>query len=135
MIETTIKQVDGLNFVIDVKLVPPFEYRNGVRVELVSSRMSVEAPEFKLILTALGFELVDFDGCTNSYIYAQLPYRFIQYKVARFLLRFYWWSIRSLYDNARMFKQIPQGERFSWRYFTLYVWFSIIRSKIRYLTS
>lgn len=131
MITTTVSQVDGLNFIVDVKLEPPFEYRNGVRVELVSSRVLVEAPECKLILTALGFELVDFDLVTDSYIYAQLPYRFIQYKVVSFLLRFYWWSIRFLYNNARMFKQIPQGERFSWRYFTPYVWFSIIRSKIR----
>lgn len=131
MILTEVKQDEGLNFIVDVKEVPPYEHRNGVRIELISERLLNQSPEFKLILTALGYELVGLDECTPCYIYAKLPFRFIQYKIARLGIRIYWWTVRWLYLNARIFQQIEPGYYFSWSYFTPYVWARKLKAKLK----
>jgi len=130
MILTEVRQEEGLNFTIDVKLVPPFEYRYGARIERVDEKLLANSPEFKLILTALGFKKVGLDEDSPCYIYVQKPFRYIQYQIGRFMVLGYLRAVRWLYYNARIFQQIPPGYRFSWSYFTPFVWAKKLKAKI-----
>ncbi len=123
MIETTEAINDeGVRFCSKVEFVEPYEYKNGVRIEKVSIRLHDRVPETVLLLNSLGLRRVGIDPCYDAYIYASYPLGYIQYKLIRHLLTGYWWLMKFLYNNARMFKQIPPAECFSWRYFTPYTW-------------
>ena len=126
MIETTIEAIEGVNFVTNARFVEPYEYENGVRVEKVTSRLLLRSPEIKGLLKVMGLREVGFDYPLDAVVYAQYPTGYFIYRVVHQLVVAYWWAIRFLYKNARLFQQIPEAECFSWRYFTPYVWFKKI---------
>ena len=130
MIEVTTKTLDGVSFLTNAKIVEPREKRNGVYVELVSERM-YRNTEMGVILKGFGLRKVGHDLACDYDIYTFHPWGYWQYRVVRYLLRAYWWLIRFLYDNARMFKEIPPSNRFSWSYFTPYVWVRNALGKIK----
>jgi len=113
---------EGVRFMTDIQLVKPYEYRNGVMVELLSCSRLKDAPDIELSLRRLGFKRVGFDPDFDAYQYVRYPFGYIRYKIVSKLMKGYWWLMRFLYNNARMFQEVPRGERFSWRYFTPYVW-------------
>jgi len=120
MIELTTDSIDGINFIKDFRLVEPFERENGVVIERITQN---NKRTMLPILRALGLREVGFDHLYRCYIYAHYPLPFFWYKAVKFSLKAYWRVIRFLYDNGRIFKQIPASEPFSWRYFTPYTWF------------
>ena len=117
MIEVSVKVVDGVRFIDTIKVVPPYYTRNGVKVELVHYNIIREAQP---ILGILGYKKCGYDIITDSYIFVPTWYHKFIYKILEFLLLLYHRSIWFLYDNARLFREIPPGECFSWRYFILY---------------
>ena len=123
MIEATESCIDGVRFIDNIRFCEPYLYENGVKVERVSERLLIEGRHIDLMLKALGLRRVGWDYCYRSAVYAHYPIGYVQYKAVRFLLQGYWRTIKFLYSNARMFKQIPEAECFSWRYFTPYTWF------------
>jgi len=125
MIEITIKHVDGIDFIDKVHILEPDKIWHGIGVHMVSMRVDKQAAGF---LNLLGLRKVYFDCNYKAYYYARTPFAYYV-KGAEFLCRIYWVLIRWLYDNARIFKQIPEGELFSWRYFTPYVWYKNLRRK------
>ena len=135
MIESTIDTIDGVHFLKDIKFVDPYEYENGVHIEKVSRRLLDKAPETEGILKVMGMREVGIDYCLDAVIYARYPMGYFVYKATHHLLRGYWWLIRFLYNNARMFRQIPEAECFSWKYFTPYVWFKKWRANGRKLSN
>lgn len=128
MIEVTAKEVDGVRFIDKIKIVS-WEKRNGLPVQLVDDRTWRE-PEVKRMLKMLMLEEVDFDFCCRIHIYAQRPVNDICYKVILLGIHLYWKTIRFIYDNGRVFKQIPEEQMFSWRYFTPYVWYRRIKDGV-----
>ena len=96
----------------------PYEYKMGVRIERVSDRFMT--PECAEKVRFLGLRKVGVDSWARCTIYAHYPMGYAWYKVAHFLLREYR-RVIWLLMKSRMF-QVPLGDRFSWRYFTPYVW-------------
>ena len=129
MIEYTTKTIEGVNFISDTKFVEPFEYRNGIRVEMVSGRLLNRSPEMAGVLLMMGLRKVGIDPCYDAEIYAHYPLGYYIYRATHYLLNGYWWGIRFLYKNARVFQQIPDTECFSWRYFTPYTWFKKLHNR------
>lgn len=129
MIEVTVKYLEGLNFIADIKIVEPREKRNGVFIEYVDKKLLREAPEFKHILRAFGMRKTGDCLERGADIYTFYPWGYLQYKVIHLLVKVYWKAIFWLYNNARMFKQIPSGEMFSWSYFTPYTWVKGVLTK------
>ena len=129
MITTEVKLLEGVRFIINVKLEEPFEHKYGVRIERISGRFLAESKEFRIILKALGFRKVEEEPWTDNIIYVQYPVCYIRYKAIQALINAYYKTILFLYDNARLFKKIPEGEQFSWRYFTPYTWFKALWDK------
>ena len=119
MIEITTKTVDGVNFIFDFKIVEPRDKEYGLSIEYVDWRCEKEV---KPILYALGLRRIGERLERAVSIYAFYPWGYFQYKLIIGLARIYWRVIAWLYDNARLFKQIPEYERFSWKYFTPYTW-------------
>lgn len=128
MIQISTKYVDGVSFISDFKFVPPYETRNGVRVELVSYEMSRNAKTIA-VLKSLRLKKVGRDFSTREDIYA-LPLDFVRIKVALAFVKVYWTSLWWVYDNMRVFKRIPEGSMFSWKYFIPYCWIQSLRRKI-----
>jgi len=122
VIETTIESIEGVNFLTNVRFVEPYEHENGVKVEKVSERVLIRFPRMEGLLKVMGLRKVGFDYPLYSVVYAHYPVGYSIYRVVHHLVVVYWWAIRFLYKNARMFQQVPEGECFSWRYFTPYVW-------------
>jgi len=129
VITTEVKLLEGVRFIINVKLEEPFEHKYGVRIERISGRLLAESKEFRIILKALGFRKVEEEPWTDNIIYVQYPVCYIRYKAIQALINAYYKTILFLYDNARLFKKIPEGEQFSWRYFTPYTWFKALWDK------
>jgi hypothetical protein len=127
MIETTVKEVDGVRFLDDLRVLEPDERRNGVGVHLIRWDMSGEA---LAALRLLGLRKVGDDPRWRADLYVEYPLPYCWYKVVSTGLRAYWWAVRFLYDNARFFQRIPENEVFSWRYFTPYVWWRKIRKRL-----
>ncbi len=121
MIEVTAKYVDGVNFIDKVKIIS-WERRHGIPVQQVDYKVLKE-PLVKSILKSLMLEEVDYDPCCRITYFAQRPVNDYVFKLIKWSFSVYWYLVRWLYNNARMFKQIPSGEMFSWRYFTPYTWF------------
>jgi len=123
MIETTEAINDeGVRFTSKVEFVEPYEYENGVHIEYVSIRQIERVPETAILLNSLGLRKVGIAPYLDAYIYAPYPLGYIQYKIAQHILTGYFWLVKFLYNNARMFQQIPVGTQFSWKYFTPYAW-------------
>ncbi|KKN74709.1 hypothetical protein LCGC14_0387510 [marine sediment metagenome] len=125
MIVTTVKEIDGVKFLINIRILEPDDTIGGFPVHYISDRTTYRDTQFMLAVKLMGLKKVaraaNIGGGSDAY--AQFPIPFIGIKVTQFLLRIYWHIIYLLYSNARFFKEIPQGECFSWRYFTPYVWF------------
>lgn len=130
MIETTEAVNDeGIRFLGKIRFCEPYDYENGVRVEKVTRRFLEQSPELSHILRTLGLRKVGFDFCYDANVYAHYPMGYVQYKVTHHLFTGYWWLVRFLYNNARIFQQIPPAECFSWRYFAPYVWIKKLGNK------
>lgn len=127
MIETTIRSVDDVNFISDIRILEPDGRRNGIRVHYISFRLEDNAPQLISAIHALGLRKVGEDFRRGVSLYAQYPLPWAFYKVIRGIMRVYWGCLCWLYDNARVFKQIPHQETFSWRYFTPYTWFKELK--------
>ena len=131
MIEETVAVNDeGVMFLSKLRFIKPFDYENGVRVEKINGRLLRQVPGYKIMLNMLGLRKVGVDPYLDADTYALYPWGYIQYKAVQHILTGYWWLMRFLYNNARMFQQIPTGTCFSWRYFTPYVWINDLRKWI-----
>ena len=108
MIETTEDIIEGARF-LRTRICEPYEYEKGVRVEKVSYRVLTH--ECAGVLRLLGLRKVGEEPWTDCAIYAHYPIGYAQYKVVHFLLRGYWWAIRFLYRNARMFQEISPADK------------------------
>jgi len=122
MIEITVKYVDGVRFVDSWKVVEPIEVRHGVQIERVSRQLLEASPGAESFLKMIGLKRVEVEPWTDVYIYAFYPMSWLWLEFIRRASCVYWRILRWLYNNARMFKQIPEGEMFSWRYSTPYTW-------------
>jgi len=131
MIEYSIDTIDGVQFLKDMKFVKPYEYENGIMIERIPLSSLNRRPELDGILLLMGMRRVGSDYCTHSYIYTLYPFGYYGYKLTHHLLRVYWWMVRFLYNNARIFQQIPEAECFSWRYFTPYVWYEKLKNRFK----
>ena len=131
MIETTISEVEGVRFYKNIRILGPDDTVGGMGVHIIPDRVMVRDPELMRAIRVLGLKRVGRDMCRagGSELYAQFPMPYFAIKVVQFALKIYWATIRWLYDNARVFKQIPESECFSWKYFTLYVWYRGITKK------
>ena len=123
MIEVQVEHREGLNFIVDLRIVKPVEILKGVHIERISNDIIEDSGELNLILKALGMRFLGRDDVSDTHIYAFYPWGYWQYRLVHSLCVFYWKCIRWLYYNARFFQQIPSHERFSWRYFTPYCWY------------
>ena len=125
MIEVTVHDREGVKF-YEYCLIEPFRRENGVIVEHIRASL-MGRPHIQQMITDLGLVYVGHDVVTDSEIYtlSELALRF--YRTRERLFRVYWSAIRFLYYNARMFQQVPEGERFSWRYFTPYAWLRALK--------
>ncbi len=128
MIEVTIKEVDGVRFYKNIRILEPDTIENGVGVHRIVDRTD---PNLISSIKMLGLRKVGRDPAYRSDLYAQYPMPYYKFKATEFLLKIYWNIVRWLYDNARMFKEIPHSDPFSWKYLTLYVWYRSILWKIR----
>jgi len=129
MIETTIDHVDGVTFYKNIRILEPDDTIGGMGVHLISWRLIDQDPELMRAIKVLGLRKVGEDICVRADRYAQFPLPYLLIKLIQFALKIYWHSIRWLYDNARVFKQIPENQCFSWTYFTPYVWYRKILKK------
>jgi hypothetical protein len=120
MIIVKTDMVDGVAF-LTFEIKEPYEEYHGVPVEKVSRR--IKSQELDTFLKASRLYLIGSDEAYDADIYAVYPMGYIRAKAIHTLYPLYWKLIRWLYDNARFFKQIPEGERFSWKYATVYVWY------------
>lgn len=115
---------DGGVFIKDLRLLgPPDLTWNGVPAYRVYERRWVGGQLTKVQLASLGLHKVGYDVEYDNGIYVK---GWVPSLLARFFgfmtYHVYWSLLRWLYDNGRVFQVITPGERFSWRYFTPYVW-------------
>lgn len=100
-----------------IKLVPPFEKRNGVYVELVSRRLERDTDTSKL-MSSLGFVNTGDKAPEREATIWVRKHSFWYYRLRTKLYNLYidklWW----LYTHGRVFQIIPAWESFSWKYFT-----------------
>lgn len=129
MIETTIDQVDGVTFYKNIRILEPDTTIGGMGVHYIPWMLTDRDPEFMRAIGVLGMRRVGESVSWRAGEYAQFPLPYLLIKLVQFALRIYWYSIRWLYDNARVFKQIPENQCFSWAYFTPYVWYKKIKKK------
>ena len=122
MLEMSIKYLEGLSFHMDIKVVEPREKLNGVYVEYLDSWLLHNSQEMPLILKAIGMKKVGYRLETLQEVWAWQPWGYTQYRLIHWFIKAYWWLLRWLYNNTRMFKRIPPGQIFSWKYFTPYTW-------------
>ena len=124
MITISVDYVEGVRFISDVKLEDKGERLNGVPVHYVDKRIENE-PSFKEFASTLRLKRVEdnpqYMGPGGTYVTS--PRNVVFYRLFKFILKIYWTSLRWSYDNVRLFKAIPHGEMFSWKYFTPYTWF------------
>lgn len=121
-IEVTTDTVEGVSFIRDVRLVPPFERMNGITVELVRASLLLH-PQVREALKAVGLKEVGYAEHQGAVIYAHSTPSFLLYHIVYCFNKSHWAIVKWLYNNARMFQQIPEGEAFSWRYFTPFCWY------------
>lgn len=99
------------------ELVPPFEIRNGIRVELVDGQLLRDIDSGKLMnmlgLVSTGESAPERDAV----IYVRKKHYWIYKTTSRIRNAYYptiWW----LYIHGRVFQPIPEWEMFRWRYLT-----------------
>jgi hypothetical protein len=123
MLKTTVKYVDGVRFIDKVRFLDMDERRHGIPVHYVDDELLRNTDGLETVLKLHGLWKVDFAYERKASIYTHGWVNFVVFKIVDAVFTLYWPTIRWLYDNARIFKQIPTGTMFSWRYFTPYVWF------------
>lgn len=130
MLQMSVKYLEGLNFHWDIKIVEPREKQNGVYVEFIDRNLLRQSPELAVIFKAIGLHKVDehFESFTDVYAWGR--WGKLRFSLIRLLILAYWRTLYFLYDNGRVFKEIPPGQCFSWRYFTPYTWLRFITSKL-----
>ena len=118
MIETTIATMDnGVNYFTTHRLLKPDKKWHGIDVHLIDPRLLDIYPTLENELKTLGLRQVYYDIEWDYLYFAQtLPSYFAS--AIQFLYQIYWGIIRWLYHYGKVFQRIPDGERFSWRYFT-----------------
>jgi len=121
MIEISVREEEGVRFIDKVKVVS-WEKRKGLPVQLIDELLLRVNPEMDRILKMLWLERVDEDENHPVVIYAQRPVNDLFYLLLKWWCGIYFKVIRFAYRELRVFKQIPPGEYFSWRYFTPYTW-------------
>ena len=127
MLLVTVDTVEGVQFIKDIQVAEPDEIYMGVPVH----RVPEEWLEAIRAIKAMGFRKVGVaEYCFQQDLYTQGRFSFLRAKVTHFLFRVYWAAIKWLYDNARVFKQIPAGSPFSWSYFTPYCWYLSLKRKL-----
>lgn len=122
MIEISIKVIDGVNFIDNMKVLEPDSTWEGVPVHRVEGKYR-HANDLLFGLRMLGLRKVGFDFSRRADLYTSYPVDWFRAKVNHAFIVIYWAIIRWLYNNARFFKQIPESQPFSWRYFTPFTWF------------
>ena len=128
MIETTIRTIEGVQFIENIRILESDDKLHGVPVHRINSRV-LENDELMRTIKAKGLREVGYDCERDEALYAQFPVNFFKAIILNTLFAEYWAIVRWLYDNARVFKQIPPGTMFSWRYFTPYCWCLKLRGK------
>jgi len=107
----------GCSLIDTVKLVPPFEKKNGVCIEYVDEGLMFNNTALK-ILSDLGLiNTGEWDINYLSYIFVRKRHYWI-YKTLSSWRNLQMPLIRWLYRHGRLFQPIPRGERFQWSYFT-----------------
>mgnify|MGYP001616748254 FL=1 len=127
MLSISIAEVDRVKFIQNICILGHDDKVNGVPVHRIPSRYLDN--ELRRAIKALGMRKVDFDYRWDAEIYVVSDLLAWRFKIANFALKVYWGAIKWLYDNARFFKMIPQGEQFSWQYFTPYCWWENLARK------
>lgn len=134
MIEITTSEVDGVRFYKGIRILEPDDRIGGFPIHFIPD-VAVRDPELMRAIKVLGLKRVGRDLPSLSELYAQFPRAYIGVKLTQFMLSVYWGVIRWLYDNARVFKEIPPYEHFSWQYFTPYVWCRKVRELCRFINT
>ena len=129
MIEVSVNEIDGVRFLRDIKILEPDKVEHGVGIHFIPLRCNYDDKEVLRAIRLLGLREVGFDLSRRAFEYAEYPMPFYWYKFVEFLLKAYWAVIRWLYDNARVFEQIPPNMQFGWSYFTPYVWYKKLKPK------
>jgi len=129
MIEATVDIVEGVRFIKSIRILKSDTKRHGVSVHLISYELEREEPDFIKKIKLMGLRKVGYDDSLKASEYAEYPMNFLRYHISKGLLGCYWAIVSWLYDNARVFKQIPISEPFSWSYFTPYVWYKDLRNR------
>lgn len=127
MIEVTTREVDGILFIRDMKILEPDGTYGGVPYHIVQRRNADE--ECLRFIKAAGLRKAGRLDVQDADMYTEGNISYWRIKTAGFLFRIYWSVVKWLYDNGRIFKQITPGSRFSWSYFTPYCWLSTLKRK------
>jgi hypothetical protein len=122
MIEITEKYVDGVRFIDKMRVLDMDERRFGIPVHYVDDLLGKQ-DGVAMFLRTHGLSKVGEAIERRADIYVSGPIDPILYWLGERFFRWYWKAVRWSYNNLRVFKQIPPGYMFSWRYFTPYVWF------------
>ena len=122
MIKVTEKYIDGVRFIDKLELVDTGDRRYGIPIHYVADRLLIQYGVALFLrthgLTKVGESL---ERCAAIYVSGHVNP--VLYFLAELLFKLYYKSVWWSYNNLRMFKQIPEANTFSWRYFTPYTWF------------
>ena len=129
MIEVAVSEIEGVQFYTNIKILEPDEWIAGMGIHRIHNKVVRGESQFMRAIKVLGLRRVGEQPEYKAGIYAQFPLPYIPIKVIQSWLKIYWWVIRFLYDNARIFQQIPPMYPFSWAYFTPYTWYKRIFRK------
>lgn len=131
MLEVTVNTVEGVEFIKDVRILEPDGTYLGVPYHSVAYNTK---PEILRMIKATGLRKAG--RLEENFIgdmYTEGSVFYWRLIIARALFRTYWAAVKWLYDNARVFKQIPVGSQFSWSYFTPYCWYLNVKAKFLWL--
>ena len=119
MIEVRTKYPYGLSYIDSIKTVEPIETRYGIKIEQVSQKLLALNGDYinYLLRTRLGLRPVGYEPYSDHKIYAHYPFGWSWLKLIQFFIPVYWWFVSLLYWHTPLFHKIPEGERFSWKYF------------------
>lgn len=123
MIEISTKTVDGAVFISGLKLCEPDTRIGGIGVHYIPEHYLTT--ELLVALRLLGLKRVGSEPefLSDCYLYTRGSLPRMVVRSTRLALKFYWMVIRFVYYNCCVFQRIPECQPFSWRYFTLYIWY------------
>ena len=133
MIEVTEKIIDGAKF-YTYSLSKPDIVIYGIPIYQLSDKILM-GTDVSSRLSALGLRFVAHYPACRYRLYAQYPIPYFRFKVLEFLARIYWAVLHFSYNNACLFRRIPEGECFSWKYCFFYCWYKSLQGiSARYLS-